>query len=115
LQILNQAETSWVVLVWSTRRVAGGSDGILEGSFPTLHPKREENPDAKRPSVNNKEMDALVKAAGKAGWWCVKSRKNYVKCYPPDESKMVSVPNTPSGSRTPANYRLLFRRKGLNV
>jgi len=57
----------------------------------------------------------MVKAAWDAGWWCVRSGKNYVKCYPPDGSRMIVVKATPSDWRTARNTRAQFRRAGLTL
>jgi hypothetical protein len=47
-----------------------------------VHPRRLDNPTAKRPKVSNRDMDTLVRAAWEQGWWCVEGGRNYVKCYP---------------------------------
>jgi hypothetical protein len=78
-----------------------------------LHPKRQENPNKKRPKLRNRDMDALVRLAWDAGWWCERGGNNHIKCYPPNDSRMVPVPSTPSGSRTAANVLAALRRGGL--
>ena len=80
-----------------------------------MHPKREQNPRARRPKAPRGEYDDLVEAAWEAEWWCERSGKNYIKCYPPDGGRMVVVKATPSGSKTLANTRAQFRRRGLDV
>lgn len=78
-----------------------------------LHPKRRANPDAKRPAAKDKECDALVAAAWEAGWWCERAGNEHVKCYPPNDKRMVPIPNTPSDWRTVRNKRAQLRRSGL--
>ena len=79
-----------------------------------MHQKRKDNPDAKRPTVKDKQLDAMIAEAWEAGWWCEKGKGGHVKCYPPDRSKtMVAVANTPSDRRTVPNTRSFFRRSGL--
>jgi hypothetical protein len=80
-----------------------------------MHPKRAANPDAKRPRVRNREMDALIALAWEAGWWCERGGRNHVKCFPPNNSRMVPIPSTPSGSRTAANKLAALRRGGLEA
>ena len=78
-----------------------------------MHPKRKQNPQAKRPRVKEKELDAMVAAAWAAGWWCERGGNKHVKCYPPDDHRMVPVPGTPSDWRTIKNKRAQLRRSGL--
>jgi hypothetical protein len=78
-----------------------------------VHPKREANPDAKRPKPRDRDMDRLVKMCWTQGWWCERGGTNHIKCYPPTDEGMVSVPSIPSGSRTYANLRSALRRRGL--
>jgi hypothetical protein len=80
-----------------------------------VHPKRLENPDAKRPKVSNKELDAMVARAWEAGWWARQTKNNYAWCYPPDGGKPLKVVSTPSSSRTIPNTRSAFARRGLKV
>lgn len=82
---------------------------------PKLHPKRLENPSASRPKLPRKELDALVRAAWKAGWWCQRSGKNYILCYPPDDGRMVRIPSTPSSMYTANNVARKLRRRGVDV
>jgi hypothetical protein len=78
-----------------------------------MHPERLRNPQAKRPKVKDRELDAMIAAAWKAGWWCRRTGSGHVFCYPPDEGRMVDVANTPSDHRTVPNTRSYFRRSGL--
>ncbi len=81
-----------------------------------LHPDRERNPEAKRPKVKNRELDAMIQAAWTAGWMCSKTRSGHVMCYPSERTiKPVLVAGTPSDHRTIPNTRAEFRRSGLNV
>jgi hypothetical protein len=80
-----------------------------------MHPKRLENPTAKRPTVKNTHLDELVALAWEAGWWCVRGGNKHVKCYPPDGGRMISVASTPSDYRTYKNTKSKFRRGGLSV
>jgi hypothetical protein len=80
-----------------------------------MHPKRLDNPNAKRPKAKDKQLDAMVERAWKAGWWCRYAGSGHVVCYPPDEGRMVDVANTPSDHRTVPNTRSYFRRAGLDL
>lgn len=80
-----------------------------------MHPKRLENPDAKRPKVKDKDHDAMIETAWKAGWWARQTGKGKVFCYPPDEGDPILVANTPSDVRSIRNHRSLFARRGLKV
>jgi hypothetical protein len=86
-----------------------------ESEEPPLHQKRIANPDATCPSVRNKPLNELIVAAWDAGWWCIAGGRNHVKCYPPDDGRMIPVPSTPSDHRTCRNKRAQFRRGGLDV
>ena len=77
-----------------------------------MHPKRLENPNAKRPKVKDKELDAMIAKAWEAGWWARKLTNGHVMCYPP-AGNLVDVANTPSDHRTIPNTRSYFRRAGL--
>lgn len=77
------------------------------------HPKRLASPSAKRPTVKNKDLDAMIAKAWEAGWWAEKRGNNHVLCYPPDGGQMVTMPSTPSDHRSVPNTRSLFRRSGL--
>lgn len=83
---------------------------------PATHPKRLENPSAKRPKVTNRDMDSLIVAAWEQGWWCVEGGRNYIKCYPPDGSRMIPIQSTPSNPRRArANKKAALRRAGLDI
>jgi hypothetical protein len=81
----------------------------------SVHPKRAGNPNAHCPRVRSKELGALIAAAWAAGWWCEATKKGHVRCYSPDQVRMVLVAGTPSDHRAIANTRSTFRRAGLNV
>jgi hypothetical protein len=80
-----------------------------------MHQKRVANPTAKRPKLADKEMDRLVLLAWVQGWWCERAGNQHVKCYPPNDKRMVPIPSTPSGSRTAANKLSALKRSGLEV
>lgn len=80
-----------------------------------MHPKRLENPDAKRPKVKDKALDGMIAKAWDAGWWCRTAGSGHVMCYAPDGGRMVDVANTPSDHRTVPNTRSYFRRSGLDL
>jgi hypothetical protein len=80
-----------------------------------MHPKRADKPNAKRPRVSDRDMDKLVEACWMHGWWCVEGGKHHVKCYPPNDERMVIIPSTPSGSRTLQNKKAALRRSGLKI
>lgn len=80
----------------------------------SLHPKRQQNPHAKRPTVRDKETDGLLAKAWTQGWWVEEGRKG-LKCYPPSDDAIVSVHRTPSDHRNYQNLRTTFRRSGLQL
>jgi hypothetical protein len=81
-----------------------------------MHPKRLQSPNAKRPKVSNRDMDGLVNAAWEQGWWCERGGSNYVKCYPPNGSRMIPIQSTPSNPRRArANKMAALRRAGLKI
>lgn len=80
-----------------------------------MHPKRLENPKARRPTVRDKDLDGLIAAAWEAGWWAERGGRNHVKCYAPEGGYIVPVPSTPSDVRTVRNKRAQFRRAGLEL
>lgn len=82
---------------------------------PELHPKRLANPKAKCPRHRIDGYRELIEAAWVAGWWCERGGNQHIKCYPPNNLRMVPIPSTPSGSRTLANKRSEFRRSGLEI
>lgn len=74
---------------------------------------RIEHPSAKRPKVTNREMDVLLATVWGQGWWCVRGGNNHVKCYPPDGTRIVTIPCTPSNrGRTAMNKKKALQRKG---
>lgn len=82
----------------------------------TMHPTRLANPSAKRPTVKNSDVDALIKAAWEQGWWCERSKKNHVRCFPPDKAKSaVLLESTPSDYRSVPNSRSRMRKSGLTI
>lgn len=84
-------------------------------SVALVHPKREANPDAKRPKLPDKDMDRLVGLCWEQGWWCERAGNKHVKCWPPNDAAMVPIPSTPSGSRTYKNKLSALKRRGLNA
>lgn len=80
-----------------------------------MHPKRLQNPTARRPKVKDRDMNELVASAWACGAWCERGGTNHVKVYPPDGSRMVMIPSTPSDHRTVRNKRAALRRGGLSV
>jgi hypothetical protein len=80
-----------------------------------MHPKRKQNPEAKRPKAKNKDNDALVQAAWDAGWWCQMSKKGYIHCKSPDGKGMVVIESTPSDHHSTRNSRARLRNLGLSV
>ena len=80
------------------------------------HPKRKANQDARCPKHPDKDIRKLVRDAWDAGWWVERASNNYLKCYPPGDAKMVSVPSTPhTKGRRLDNLRGEFRKSGLDV
>jgi hypothetical protein len=80
-----------------------------------VHPKRRQNPNAKRPKHPHKDYDRLIAAAWEAGWWVERGGKNYLKCMAPTGGWVVHVPSTPSSQATLRNKRAQFRRYGLKL
>lgn len=80
-----------------------------------MHPKREANPNAKRPKLTNQDMDALVQLCWEQGWWCERAGNKHIKVWPPSGGRMVPIPATPSGSRTYRNKMSALRRSGLTI
>jgi len=39
-------------------------------SLDAMHPKRQANLNARRPTLRNREMDALIRLAWDTDWWC---------------------------------------------
>ncbi len=80
-----------------------------------MHPKRVAQLNASRPRLKNQELDAMIRAAWDAGWWCEVGKKGHVKCFDPGGKKMVIVPSTPSDYRSIPNTRSQFRQAGLAI
>lgn len=80
-----------------------------------MHPKRLENPTAKRPRAKNKENDALVQAAWDAGWWCEMVKKGYIHAKSPDGKTMVVIESTPGDHHSVSNTRSRLKRAGVSV
>jgi hypothetical protein len=85
-----------------------------KGRQDPLHPKRTENPKAKRPKVSNRDLDDMIDQAWDAGWWG-RAAGSYAMMHSPDLVYMIKVPSTPSDHRTVRNKRSQFRRAGLNI
>jgi hypothetical protein len=82
---------------------------------PPLHPKRVENPEARRPGSPRAEIDDLLAAAWAQGAWIEQPPGNHFKIYPADGARrIIPVPCTPSGYRTLSNLRALMRRQGID-
>lgn len=80
---------------------------------PDMHAKRLANPDATCPKHPDKDFNRLVQRAWDAGWWC-EWRRKYIRCWPPDRRlEGVSLPTTPSSSRSLMNYTKKMERAGL--
>lgn len=80
-----------------------------------MHIRRTENPNAKRPKLKQKEMDYLVECAWGCGAWCERGGNKHVKVYPSNGSRMITIPGTPSGSRTYDNKRKALHRAEITV
>ena len=78
-----------------------------------MHEKRLANPNAKRPTVKNKELDKMIEKAWAEGWWADYRSNGHVMCYAPNGGNTVLVANTPSDHRTVPNTKSYFRRAGL--
>jgi hypothetical protein len=79
-----------------------------------VHPKRQANPKAKRPSFKDKEMDWLVEACWGQGWWCERGTK-FIEAFTPDGKSMIPIPGTSSDFRSFTNTRAQLRRAGLDI
>lgn len=79
------------------------------------HPKRLEHPDATCPLPKDKDMKELVLACWEQMWWCERAGNKHIKCYPPDGSRMVPIPSTPSSPRTRINKIAALKRGGLKI
>jgi hypothetical protein len=81
-----------------------------------MHPKRTENPKAKRPKVKDKQLDAMVKTAWSNGWWAVRRETGHVMCYhPTDVKEKVLVNNSAGDPHVIKNVRKHFRKAGLKL
>lgn len=80
-----------------------------------MHAKRIADPTCKRPRCSNREMDKLIRICWDLGCWCTRGGNNHIKVYDPWGNGVVSVPSTPSGSRTPENVRTRLKSNGLSV
>jgi predicted RNA binding protein YcfA (HicA-like mRNA interferase family) len=80
-----------------------------------MHPKRAENPGAKRPKVSARAIEILIEKAWEQGWWCVKGKKSHVTAYSPDGRYIVTLPSSPSDHRGVRNARQLLRKYGLDL
>jgi hypothetical protein len=81
-----------------------------------MHPKRMANPEAKRPKVQDKRLDAMIKTAWAHGWWARACANGHVMCYhPTDMGEMVLVNNTAGDPHVVPTLRRAFARVGLKV
>jgi hypothetical protein len=80
-----------------------------------MHAKRAANPAAKRTKLSDRDMDQLVALVWAQGWWCERAGNQHMKCYPPNDKRMVPIPSTPSSSRTRANKLSALKRSGLSA
>jgi len=81
-----------------------------------MHPKRTENPEAKRPKVQDKELDGMIKTAWSKGWWARKCANGHVLCYhPTNMDEKVLVNNSVSNPHLIRTVRRSFARAGLKV
>jgi hypothetical protein len=79
------------------------------------HSKRLAKPKAPCPKHPKKDWQALVSKMWAAGWWIERGGSNYLKCYPPDDQRMISLPSTPSSPYTLGRKTAQARRSGLEV
>jgi hypothetical protein len=82
---------------------------------PKQHHKRSANPKARCPKHPKKDWLPLVAKMWAAGWWIERSGANYLKCYPPDDSRMIRLPSTPSSRHTLKTKITQARRAGLEI
>jgi hypothetical protein len=68
----HRSRADWLGLVVGGTTDLRTSLGRKRQGKDPLHPKRKENPDARRPKVSNRDLDAIVDAAWRAGWWGVR-------------------------------------------
>jgi hypothetical protein len=79
-----------------------------------MHPKRRQNPAAKRPKSKDKERDKLIAAAWTQGAWCTPGKSGYIKIFPANSTKMILIESTPSDYRSLANIKGRLRREGID-
>lgn len=81
-----------------------------------MHPKRKKDPHGKRPTVQSKELDAILKAVWAAGCWAQKCATGHVMVYhPTDMQKKQLVNNTLSNPHLLPTIRRAFARWGISV
>jgi hypothetical protein len=80
-----------------------------------MHRKRLADPNARCPRHNKKDWRPLVEKAWDAGWWITKARNNYLHCYPPDDSKMIRIPSTPSSRYTLRTKAGQLKKAGVDL
>jgi hypothetical protein len=84
----------------------------------SLHPKRRENPHAECPTAGHGEVDRLVGAAWRAGWWCERKTDGMIACRPlPGTSKkgFFMVPCAPSKTGMLRRLERDFRQLGVEL
>jgi hypothetical protein len=81
---------------------------------PSLHPKRQQKPDAKCPGATRADVRLLLEAAWAQGAWIIKGGNDHFKIYTADERFIVHMPMTPSGYRTIKNKRAQLKRAGID-
>jgi hypothetical protein len=105
-------------LVWRGNHIvpAASDDKRPEREARRMHPKRQKNPKARRPTVKDRQLDAMIKEAWKAGWWADKRPSGHVMCYHPTNlNEKVLVNNTAGDRHVVRNVRSLFRKAGLKL
>lgn len=68
----------------------------------------------RRPKIADAEMDKLIEAAYKQGFRIKRDAKNHVRIFGRDNS-VVSIPSTPSSSRTYKNKKAQLRSLGIKI
>ncbi|MEJ7891725.1 MAG: hypothetical protein WKF94_03705 [Solirubrobacteraceae bacterium] len=79
------------------------------------NPVRYKQNGDKRPSVKDQALDALIEEAWNQEWGCRVGGNKHVMCYPPDGSRMIPIPSTPSDWRTVKNKAAQMKRGGLEI
>jgi len=79
-----------------------------------LHPNRKENPTKQRPKATRSDVDLLLQAAWFQGCDIVLGGNGHFKIYPPDGSRVIPIPQTPSGYKTIQNKRSQLKRQGID-